>query len=185
MPDGRTRAVIPTDPADADSPTRAPGDRLKPVAQLDRPGMGVAVGRRGPRVDACRWPEQPGRGCGMSERAPRPAEGLVIDRIRRHAERLVLNRLATEASALAARAETAQRDYLDFLDLILEEEVGVRKGRRFRPFPDRAASLLPGILAATWTGLPPASADELKTTNRSPKRSTSCLPGARDNFSVP
>ena len=29
-----------------------------------------------------------------------------------------------------------------------------------RPFPDRAASLLPGLLAATRTGLPPAGDDE-------------------------
>src|SRR5947209_3200236 len=29
------------------------------------------------------------------------------------------------------------------------------------PFPDRAASLLPGLLAATRTGLPPAGDDEL------------------------
>jgi hypothetical protein len=34
-------------------------------------------------------------------------------------------------------------------------------GLRPRPFPDEAASLLPGHLAATRTGLPPASDDEL------------------------
>ena len=34
-------------------------------------------------------------------------------------------------------------------------------GLRPDPFPDRAASLLPGLLAATRTGLPPASDDEL------------------------
>lgn len=68
----------------------------------------------------------------MSEQLSRPADGLVVDRIRRHAERLALNHLAGEASALAARAEAAQLGYLDFLDLVLEEEVGVREGRRFR-----------------------------------------------------
>src|SRR3954462_10628227 len=68
----------------------------------------------------------------MSEPLARPAEGLVADRIRRHAERLLLHHLAGEAPALAARAETAQLGYLDFLDLVLEEEVGVREGRRFR-----------------------------------------------------
>jgi hypothetical protein len=36
-------------------------------------------------------------------------------------------------------------------------DTGLRPG----PFPDRAASLLPGLLAATRTGLPPASDDEL------------------------
>src|ERR1700691_3619240 len=34
-------------------------------------------------------------------------------------------------------------------------------GLRPRPFPDEAASLLPGLLAATRTGLPPAGDDEL------------------------
>jgi hypothetical protein len=34
-------------------------------------------------------------------------------------------------------------------------------GLRPRPFPDEAASLLPGHLAATRTGLSPASDDEL------------------------
>jgi len=57
---------------------------------------------------------------------------LVADRIRRHAERLALHHLAGEAPALAARAETAQLGYLEFLDHVLDEEVGVREGRRFR-----------------------------------------------------
>src|SRR3954451_17471254 len=50
-------------------------------------------------------------------------------------------------------------------------------------FPDRAASLLPGLLAATRTGLPPASDDELTTTDQPPTRSTSCLLGARERLS--
>jgi DNA replication protein DnaC len=57
----------------------------------------------------------------MSDRS----DGLVADRIRRHAERLLLHHLA-------ARAEAAQLGYPDFLDQVLEEEVGVREGRRFR-----------------------------------------------------
>src|SRR6476661_1913193 len=36
-------------------------------------------------------------------------------------------------------------------------------GLRPDPFPDQAASLLPGLLAATRTGLTPASDDELQT----------------------
>ena len=39
-------------------------------------------------------------------------------------------------------------------------DAGLRPG----PFPDRAASLLPGLLAATRTGLPPAGDDELTNT---------------------
>jgi len=37
-------------------------------------------------------------------------------------------------------------------------------GLRPRPFPDETASLLPGLLAATRTGLPPASNDKLTNT---------------------
>src|SRR3954464_1161517 len=57
-------------------------------------------------------------------------------------------------------------------------------GLRPDPFPDRAASLLPGLLAATRTGLPPASDDELTTTDQPRTRSTSCLLGARENLAV-
>jgi hypothetical protein len=39
-------------------------------------------------------------------------------------------------------------------------------GLRPRPFPDEAASLLPGLLAATRTGLPPAGDDELTNTKK-------------------
>ena len=43
----------------------------------------------------------------MTDQLSKSPEGLVADRIRRHAERLLLHHLADEASALAARAETA------------------------------------------------------------------------------
>src|SRR3954447_6491858 len=68
----------------------------------------------------------------MTEHPARPTEGLVADRILPHAERLLLHHLATEAPDLAARAEAAQLGYLDFLDQAVEEEGGVREGRRFR-----------------------------------------------------
>src|SRR4051812_42805965 len=58
-------------------------------------------------------------------------------------------------------------------------------GLRPDPFPDRAASLLPGLLAATRTGLPPASDDELTTADQPPTRSTSCLLGARERLTGP
>jgi hypothetical protein len=41
---------------------------------------------------------------------------------------------------------------------------------RHRPFPDDAGSLLPGPLAATRTGLPPASDDELTTISNALRR---------------
>jgi DNA replication protein DnaC len=57
---------------------------------------------------------------------------LVATRIREHAERLRLAHLGENLEALVARAEQQTMGYLDFLDLVLEEEVGVREGRRFR-----------------------------------------------------
>ncbi len=57
---------------------------------------------------------------------------LVTDRIRTHAERLRLTHIAESADALIERAETAEMGYREFLDLALEDEVGVREGRRFR-----------------------------------------------------
>src|SRR5436189_4495207 len=38
-------------------------------------------------------------------------------------------------------------------------------GLRRRAFPPDAASLLPGSLTTTWTGLPPAGGDELADTH--------------------
>jgi DNA replication protein DnaC len=57
---------------------------------------------------------------------------LVAERIRANAERLRLAHLTEASAALVQRAEAAQMGYLEFLDLALEEEVGVREGRRFR-----------------------------------------------------
>jgi DNA replication protein DnaC len=57
---------------------------------------------------------------------------LTADRIRAHAGRLGLPHLAEEVTALVDRAETATMGYLEFLDLVLDEELGLREGRRFR-----------------------------------------------------
>jgi DNA replication protein DnaC len=56
---------------------------------------------------------------------------LISERIRAHAERLRLTHLAENAEQLIARAEEAQMGYRELLDLALEEELGVREGRRF------------------------------------------------------
>ena len=56
---------------------------------------------------------------------------LVSERISENAERLRLTHLAEGAEALLARAESEQMGYREFLDLALEEELGVREGRRF------------------------------------------------------
>ena len=57
---------------------------------------------------------------------------LTTDRIRNHATKLGLTHLTDTVTQLVDRAEHAQMGYLDFLDLLLEEELGLREGRRFR-----------------------------------------------------
>ena len=57
---------------------------------------------------------------------------LVTTRIRDAAGRLHLANLGENLEALVARAEASTMGYLEFLDLVLEEETGVREGRRFR-----------------------------------------------------
>jgi len=61
-------------------------------------------------------------------------------------------------------------------------DAGLRPG----PFPDRTASLLPGLLAATRTGLPPAGDDELTNTKNTTTYVTVSPPvllGARKRLS--
>ena len=57
---------------------------------------------------------------------------LTTDRTRGHATGLGLTHLTETITALVERAETAQLGYLEFVDLLLEEEVGLRESRRFR-----------------------------------------------------
>jgi DNA replication protein DnaC len=57
---------------------------------------------------------------------------LITARIRAHALKLGLSHLAESVEVLLARAEADQLGYLQLLDLLLEEEVGLREGRRFR-----------------------------------------------------
>ena len=57
---------------------------------------------------------------------------LVTTRIREHAVKLGLTHLGDGIGQLVTRAETDQMGYLDFVDLLLEEELGLREGRRFR-----------------------------------------------------
>ena len=56
---------------------------------------------------------------------------LTATRVREHAERLHLPHLGESLDALVARAEAKTMGYLEFIDLVLEEELGVREGRRF------------------------------------------------------
>ncbi len=57
---------------------------------------------------------------------------LISTRIRDHAGKLGLTHLVETVDQLAARAETEQLGYHGFLDLLLEEELGLRESRRFR-----------------------------------------------------
>ena len=57
---------------------------------------------------------------------------LTAARIKAHATKLGLSHLAASLEQLIHRADTGQLGYLDFLDLIIEEELGIREGRRFR-----------------------------------------------------
>jgi len=57
---------------------------------------------------------------------------LATDRIRETATKLGLTHLTEVITDLVERAEAAQMGYLDFVDLLLEEELGLREGRRFR-----------------------------------------------------
>lgn len=57
---------------------------------------------------------------------------LVTSRIQATAAKLGLPHLAGTLRELAARADGAAMGYLDFLDLVLQEEAAVRDERRFR-----------------------------------------------------
>jgi hypothetical protein len=48
-------------------------------------------------------------------------------------------RIATDPDELVQRAETEQLGYREFLDLLLESEVGVLEGRRYQSRLKRAA----------------------------------------------
>jgi DNA replication protein DnaC len=56
---------------------------------------------------------------------------LTTDRIKATAATLGLSHLAEAITDLTRRAEADQMGYLDFIDLLLQEELGIREGRRF------------------------------------------------------
>jgi DNA replication protein DnaC len=56
---------------------------------------------------------------------------LISERIKRNARELKLYGLADTADELVDRAEAGKLGYREFLDLILESEVGVLEGRRY------------------------------------------------------
>jgi DNA replication protein DnaC len=56
---------------------------------------------------------------------------LITERIRRNARELRLHGIAENPDELIERAEQAKLGYREFLDLVLESEVGVLEGRRY------------------------------------------------------
>lgn len=57
---------------------------------------------------------------------------LITQRIQRNAAELRLHAIAENPDELIERAEAAQLGYREFLDLLLESEVGVLEGRRYQ-----------------------------------------------------
>ncbi len=56
---------------------------------------------------------------------------LTSDRVREAAARLHLGNLEVSLTSLLERAEASELGYLEFLDLVLDEESGVRNSKRF------------------------------------------------------
>jgi hypothetical protein len=97
-------------------------------------------------------PPTPGSSSGLQIQALRPFHGLRRER----------RGSALPSSRPQAGTLTARQASLDATDRSVAPPNGaLDTGLRPGPFPDRAASLLPGLLAATRTGLTPAGDDEL------------------------
>jgi DNA replication protein DnaC len=63
---------------------------------------------------------------------------LLTQRMQASATKLTLLHLAETVDTLVARAQEGQVGYREFLDLVLEEELGIREGRRFKQALKRA-----------------------------------------------
>ena len=150
LPDGHTRSTLVEGPRRAGDPPAA----LRRRRRADRPAepnplqalltrshlaatpvatraltaydnaAGLAVQRRA--LPLARTPARP-------RHLWRPSMStLTTTRIREHALKLGMTHLTDTISELVARAEADQMGYLDFVDLLLGEELGIREGRRFR-----------------------------------------------------
>jgi hypothetical protein len=96
-------------------------------------------------------PHTPGGSSGLQSRIHTPSMAFAVNA----AARLLL-------TPRNGRPLTTRQASLDGADRRLApSNEASHAGLRPDPFPDRAASPLPGLLAATRTGLPPAGDDEL------------------------
>ena len=97
---------------------------------------------------------------------------LMPQRIRRNASELRFHAIAEDPDELIERAEAAQLGYREFLDLLLESEVGALQGRRYQArlkmarLPHRKTSMTPtSAFTRIWT----------------PSASPTCAPCASSN----
>src|SRR5215218_1601640 len=138
-------------PAPAHFPVLPVIGRDAPAEQLAAAGPGRASPVPAATLRAFRAPYA-GKSLGAAIQALHPFRGLRPDN----------PGSALPLSPPKAGWVTARQASLDATDRSLAPPRGAfDAGLRPDPFPDRAASLLPGLLAATRTGLPPAGDDEL------------------------
>jgi hypothetical protein len=136
-----------------------PGTQLTcpvwPVIEPAAPGRGVSP-QFPPSLSERSEPHTPGSPSAPASpgsRTPSMAfDGALISGARHSLHPHEAGPLTTPQASLDATDRSVAPPYRAF-------DAGLRPD----PFPDRVASLLPGLLAATRTGLPPASDDELTT----------------------
>ncbi len=128
LPDGYRRATTDRVP----DPSDTPGPDL--VATAPNPLEALltrSAGHHSPRRTSLLGGLPHCRRTGPPPERPVLSE-LISTRIKAHASKLGLTHLAASLEQLCQRADVEQLGYLDFLDLIIEEELGIRDGRRFR-----------------------------------------------------
>src|SRR6516165_10242657 len=98
-------------------------------------------------------PSTPGSSSGLHSRLFTPSVAFAV----KDATRLPLPPTLKGRAAITTRQASLDATDRSVAPPCRALDAGLRPG----PFPDRAASLLPGLLAATRTGLTPAGDDEL------------------------
>jgi hypothetical protein len=146
---GRLRRPPGPPPLPGSTPVIGRGAPTAPSPQTAGPGRASPVPAA--TLRAFRAPYA-GEFFGAAIQALRPFRGLRRER----------RGSALPSSRPQAGTLTARQASLDATDRSVAPPNGaLDAGLRPGPFPDRAASLLPGLLAATRTGLTPAGGDEL------------------------
>jgi len=142
LPAGAVVADATTPPAVLPEPGRATPPNWPVIVQRSRATNAASRPRSCPIPTGrrCRL-----RRCSARFRSPRCTAGrcrstssssmaeLITQRIQRNAAELRLHAIAENPDELIERAEAAQLGYREFLDLLLESEVGVLEGRRWPP----------------------------------------------------